>query len=55
MTEPEISSPANARIKAAGRLRERSEREATGLTLVDGAREIGRALAAGVEIVELFA
>ncbi len=55
MIEPEISSPANPRIKTAGRLRERREREATGLTIVDGAREVGRALAAGVEVIELFA
>ena len=55
MTEPEISSPANPRIKAAGRLRERRERETTGLTIIDGAREVGRALAAGVEVIELFA
>ena len=54
MIGPEISSPANARVKAAGRLRERRERETTGLSLVDGAREVGRALAAGVELVELF-
>ncbi len=52
---PEISSPANPRVKAAGRLRERREREVTGLTLVDGAREVGRALANGIEVLELFA
>ena len=54
MNAPEITSPANPRVRAAGRLRDRRERESLGLSLVDGAREIGRALAAGVETVELF-
>lgn len=49
-----ITSAANPRVKAAVRLRDRREREATGLTIVDGTREIGRALDAGVEIVEAF-
>lgn len=51
---PTITSSANPRVKQAARLRESGERRATGLTLVDGSREIGRALAAGVEIVEAF-
>ncbi len=51
---PEITSPANDRVRSAGKLRDRRERERTGYTLVDGAREIGRTLAAGVEIIELF-
>jgi len=51
---PTLSSPANPRIRAAAALRERRERAATGLTIVDGARELGRALAAGVEVVEAF-
>jgi TrmH family RNA methyltransferase len=50
-----IESPANPRIKAAIALRKRTEREATGMTLVDGNREIRRALDAGVEIAEAFA
>jgi TrmH family RNA methyltransferase len=45
-----ITSLTNARVKAAVRLRDRREREATGLTIVDGAREILRALDAGVEV-----
>jgi TrmH family RNA methyltransferase len=49
-----IDSPANPRLRAALRLRERREREATGLTLVDGARESLRAIEAGVEVVEAF-
>lgn len=51
---PLIASPSNPRIKAATRLREPRERSATGLTLVDGAREVRRALDAGVEMVEVF-
>ena len=55
MTERQIlSSTANPRVKAAAALRERRERQRTGLTLVDGARELRRALDAGVEVVEAF-
>lgn len=49
-----ITSPANPRVKQAAALRVAGERRRTGLTLVDGLREIPRAAAAGVEIVELF-
>lgn len=49
-----ITSPANPRVKQAATLRAARERRQTGLTLVDGLREITRAVAAGVEIVELF-
>lgn len=51
---PVIDSPANPRLRAAIRLRERREREATGQTLVDGARESLRAIEAGVEVIEAF-
>lgn len=51
---PVLTSLTNPRIKAAVGLRDRRERERTGLTLVDGAREVGRALAAGVALVEVF-
>ena len=54
MSEPTLASPSNPRIKAAAALRERRERDATGLTLVDGARELRRALDSGVEVVEAF-
>jgi len=58
MTSPPsiITSTANPRVKQAARLRDAGVRRATGLTLVDGSREIGRGLAAGVgvEIVEVF-
>ena len=53
MTEP-ITSLTNPRVKAAVRLRERRERDATGLTIVDGAREILRALDAGVRVETAF-
>jgi TrmH family RNA methyltransferase len=52
---PEVlTSLSNPRVKAAVRLRDRREREATGLTIVDGVRELGRALDAGIEVVEAF-
>ena len=50
----EITSLTNPRVKAAVRLRDRREREATGLTIVDGAREILRALDAGVRVETAF-
>lgn len=51
---PTLSSSHNPRFKAALALREARERRATGRILVDGGREIGRALAAGVRPVELW-
>jgi len=51
---PVITSSTNPRVKQAARLRDAGERRATGLTLVDGAREIGRAIAADIEMVEVF-
>jgi RNA methyltransferase, TrmH family len=51
---PMITSSTNPRLKQAARLRDAGERRATGLTLVDGFREIGRAIAAGIEMVEVF-
>ncbi len=49
-----ITSLTNPRVKAAVRLRDRRERDATGLTIVDGAREILRALDAGVRVETAF-
>lgn len=54
MTSPVLASPSNPRIKAAARLRDRRARDSTGLTIVDGAREVRRAFDAGVEVVEAF-
>jgi RNA methyltransferase, TrmH family len=51
---PAITSLTNPRVKAAVRLRDRREREATGLTLVDGARELRQALAAGANVETVF-
>jgi len=52
---PIVTSLANPRVKAAAALRDRRERDRTGLTLVDGARELRRALDAGVTVIEAFA
>jgi TrmH family RNA methyltransferase len=51
---PVLSSSHNPRFRAALALREARERRATGRMLVDGGREIGRALANGVRPVELW-
>ncbi len=53
-TPPVLTSFANPRVKAATALRDRRERDRAGLTLVDGAREVRRALDAGIEVVEAF-
>ena len=54
MPSSALASPSNPRIKAVARLRDRREREASGHTLIDGARELRRALDAGVNVVEAF-
>lgn len=54
MTQPDISSRHNPRFKAALALRDPRERRARGRILVDGAREIGRALDAGVRVLEVW-
>jgi TrmH family RNA methyltransferase len=51
---PPITSLTNPRVKAAVRLRDRAERDLTGLTIVDGAREILRALDAGIHVEQAF-
>ncbi len=53
-TLPIVTSLANPRVKAAAALRDRRERDRAGLTLIDGARELRRALDAGVTVVEAF-
>ena len=53
-TPPLVTSVANPRVKAATALRDRRERDRSGLTLIDGARELRRALDAGVTVVEAF-
>ena len=49
-----ITSSRNARVKAAIKLRERRGRDKQGRIVVDGLREIGHALAGGVEFIEVF-
>ena len=49
-----ITSLTNPRVKAAVHLRARGERDRTGQTIVDGARELLRALDSGTTIVEAF-
>jgi len=49
-----ISSPQNPRVKAAVRLRDRRHREKQGRILIDGARELLRAIGAGVRLFEVF-
>lgn len=51
----EITSVHNPRVKAAARLRARRHRDKQGRILIDGARELGRALEGGVRLVEVFA
>jgi TrmH family RNA methyltransferase len=53
VTDP-ITSPSNDRIKGLVRLRDRTERDRIGRFLVEGYREIARALDAGVDIEALF-
>ena len=49
-----IDSPSNPRLRAALRLRERRERDETGLTLVDGGREALRAIESGAIVESAF-
>ncbi len=51
---PLLTSAANPRVRAATALRDRRERDRAGQTLIDGARELRRALDAGVTVVEAF-
>ena len=52
--EHRIDSAQNDRIKRLVRLRSRRERDSNGLFLIEGARETGRALEAGVAVRELY-
>jgi TrmH family RNA methyltransferase len=51
---PALTSAANPRFRAAVALRDRRGRVRTGRLLVDGAREVARALDGGVTLVEAF-
>jgi TrmH family RNA methyltransferase len=50
----QITSTSNPRVRQAARLREADARRETSLALVDGRRELARAAAAGIEVVEVF-
>lgn len=54
MSAPQIASAANPRIRAAAGLRDRRAREESGLTIVDGGREVRRAVEASVAVEEAF-
>jgi TrmH family RNA methyltransferase len=49
-----ITSPNNPRVKLAARLRDHRQRKKEQRILIDGAREISRAVAAGVALQEVF-
>jgi RNA methyltransferase, TrmH family len=49
-----ITSLQNPRVKDAVRLRDGRHREKQGRILIDGARELRRAIAAGVKLLEMF-
>jgi len=49
-----ITSPSNPRVKAAAKLRNSRQRAEQGRFLIDGVREIGRALQGGITIDEVF-
>ncbi len=49
-----ITSAANPRIRAALELRERRGRDRTGRLVIDGTREVARALEGGLTVVEAF-
>ena len=49
-----ITSAANPRVREAARLRDADTRRETGLTIIDGRRELARAIRAGVAIDEVF-
>lgn len=54
MNVTHITSMQNPKVKAAAALRERREREQTGLTLLEGYRELTRAFDFGLKLQEVF-
>ncbi len=54
MAHVALSSTRNPRVRAAAALRDRRARDDAGLTLIDGVRELSRAIAGGATIVEVF-
>jgi len=54
LSDTTITSVRNPRVQAAAALRERRERDRQQRILIDGERELGRALSVGVKVVEVF-
>ncbi|MCY3538389.1 MAG: RNA methyltransferase [bacterium] len=54
MSLPEITSTTNPRVKRLVRLRSRRHREAEGVFLIEGFRELARAVFAGVRLAEVY-
>ena len=54
MIPPLITSRHNLRVKEAAKLRDRRQREKQRRIVIDGAREIARALASGIRLEEVF-
>ena len=52
--DPVLTSTKNPRVRAAADLRDRRERDRTGRSLVDGGRELARALSGGARVLEVF-
>ncbi len=50
----DITSAANPRIKSAVKLRRSRDRRKAGLFLAEGPREVGRAMQAGLDVLEVF-
>ena len=53
-SQPDLTSRANPRVAAVTALRDRHERDRLGLTIVDGAREVRRAIDAGAVVESVF-
>ena len=54
MPEPQITSPTNDRIKRLVRLRDRRHRDQEGVFVVEGLREVSRAVSAGLRPREVY-
>jgi TrmH family RNA methyltransferase len=54
MDQTRITSIQNTRIKSAAKLRKRRERDRQDLMLIEGLRELTRALEAGIDVREVF-
>jgi TrmH family RNA methyltransferase len=50
----QITSTSNPRVKAAAKLRDRKGRDAQRRIIIDGVREVARAVTAGIHLIELY-